>query len=55
MSVSAETVLTRHVLRPEGLAVQRAVGDWACLLGICFWRKGLEERVSAELMGEKGG
>ena len=25
------------------------------LAGICFWRKGREERVSAEFMGEKGG
>ena len=25
------------------------------LLGICFWRKGREERVSAEFMGEKEG
>ena len=25
------------------------------LLGICFWRKGREERIWAEYMGEKGG
>ena len=25
------------------------------LLGICFWRKGREERNWVEFMGEKGG
>jgi len=43
------------IMQLELLLVLPIGGDDLGLLGICFWRKGREERNWVELMGEKGG